>query len=794
MGQMKDFSDFPIVVKLSFHKVIEELEKRVEKSKSSISKEYLESLLQYLYNYPELTDGLQEFTNLGKFKEPIKVLLESLFPAALTTNEIKAASVPFYNLLFNPTDRLRKIIEDAGEDFELEVKNVSDNQFYIIGCVLILKSYYGHKVDLSKPIYYDIPAKNKLMRYYRVAMNADFISFEPTENAIEITDEIVAELLNDVDNIELWRKYFPPLSWVLKGVSILNFTDVTQDQAISELKTFLLYDSGLKNKQIVDKFEGIFRSIFNMPDLQIGFTGFDTNEHGFKKLDKDFARSFIIDEKNRHDCRTTMCEASYDSLVRDKKYFVIPDVEQYAAANENSQLAENLLTNKVGSCVLAPIAKGNNLLAVLELVSPNKKELNSVNAMKLDDIIPYIVNTVERTKFESENRIKAVIQSECTSIHPSVLWIFEEEAKRYIENQDAGKFAAFRDIAFDNVYPLYGQIDIVGSSDERNSAIQKDILVQLKMVDKILAKALKLEMIPIYEQVKFRVRDYISKLKEGINASSESEVVNLLSEEVNPMLNHLKSRHEELKIDIQEYKESLNPETGLVYKSRKYYDDAVQSINQKLATFIDRRQQEAQQIFPHYFERYKTDGVDHNMYIGPSMTKDKNFNQIYLYNLRLWQLHTMCEMENNFYHQQKDSKIQLDAASLILVFSNTLSIRYRMDEKKFDVDGTYNARFEIIKKRIDKACVKGSDERVTQKGKIAIVYSQDSDKHEYERYITYLQRKGFLGDEVEDLELEEVQGVVGLKALRVNVLYASSVPRKEAEETISYDDLIKVLE
>ena len=80
-------------------------------------------------------------------------------------------------------------------------------------------------------------------------------------------------------------------------------------------------------------------------------------------------------------------------------------------------------------------------------------------------------------------------------------------------------------------------------------------------------------------------------------------------------------------------------------------------------------------------------------------------------------------MENHFYHKQEGAELQLDAASLILVFSTTLSIRYRMDEKKFDVDGTYNARYEIIKKRIDKALVKGTEERITQKGKIAIILS-----------------------------------------------------------------------
>lgn len=105
------------------------------------------------------------------------------------------------------------------------------------------------------------------------------------------------------------------------------------------------------------------------------------------------------------------------------------------------------------------------------------------------------------------------------------------------------------------------------------------------------------------------------------------------------------------------------------------------------------------------------------MYIGSDMVKDRSFSEVYLYNLRLWQLQVMCEMENKFYNVQESMPLKLDAASLILVFSSTLSIRYRMDEKKFDVDGTYNARYEIIKKRIDKAYIKNTEERITQKVK-----------------------------------------------------------------------------
>lgn len=144
-------------------------------------------------------------------------------------------------------------------------------------------------------------------------------------------------------------------------------------------------------------------------------------------------------------------------------------------------------------------------------------------------------------------------------------------------------------------------------------------------------------------------------------------------------------------------------------------------------------------------------------------------------------------MENIALKVAEKMEHKLRVASLILVHSNPLSIKFRMDEKQFDVDGAYNIRYEIIKKRIDKAHVKDTEERLTVPGKIAIVYSQDKDADEYNKYIKYLQSKKLLG-KVEKLEVEDLQGVSGLKALRVEVIYQESF---DAKKTITIDELIQ---
>jgi hypothetical protein len=132
----------------------------------------------------------------------------------------------------------------------------------------------------------------------------------------------------------------------------------------------------------------------------------------------------------------------------------------------------------------------------------------------------------------------------------------------------------------------------------------------------------------------------------------------------------------------------------------------------------------------------------------------------------------------------------LETTHLILVQNTPLSIRFRFDEKQFDVDGAYNIRYEIMKKRIDKAVIKGRAERLTQPGKIAIVYSQDREAAEYKRYLDFLLHAGHLTGEREELELEDLQGIQGLRALRVTV----NMQRESPQRTIAPQETTEMAE
>lgn len=177
----------------------------------------------------------------------------------------------------------------------------------------------------------------------------------------------------------------------------------------------------------------------------------------------------------------------------------------------------------------------------MELVSDKANDLNSVNATKLDDVIPYIVSAVLRSLQEEENLIDAVIQNECTSVHPSVYWKFKEEAKRFILDDMEGLQPSFREIVFDEVYPLYGQVDIQNSSQERNMAIQRDLMIQLSEIKQIMTEVWQKYGLPIYEELIFRVDNHLDEIKEVLHTNSEQAIFDFVQEEINPVFAHIKN-------------------------------------------------------------------------------------------------------------------------------------------------------------------------------------------------------------------------------------------------------------
>jgi len=784
---LPQFLDNPFQVKLSFHKVIERLEEFAA-TNTGFRGDTAKDLLKRVAQHSELNDGITHINQVADNAGLIHELLADLFPEILTKNEIKAVSIPYQGLVFNHTERFKEILANVGGEFEFNIRDFDDHQFYVLSCCIILNRFYGTNLDFAKPLFYDIPSAEGYMKHYRILYNADFMEIIPTDSAVKLTQEDIDLLVNNYNNLDLWKQKFPKDAWIMKGFTIMTLYDATVENAVSILKSNLI--GAAAEPDLQKNLAGIFRSIFRIPDLGIGFTMFNIEEQKFSKtaLGKKF-NSYLLPYLQSEDSKKLLCNGSYECIVQEHTYFAVSDVAALAIADPENNLAKHFASQNIKSFILAPVVKNGVLLGVLELVSHRSRELNSVTALKLKNVMPFITDSIDRRINELQNMIRAVIQENYTTLHPSVYWKFRNEAQNYIVGLQSGLIYTPKEIIFPEVYPLYGQVDIKDSSITRNLSVKDDLLNQLNQLLNILEKLNDYPPIAAAAQNVLDVKGFIDELSADVKADTEQHIQHYLETHIYPLIITPNVYNKDQQESIDQYFNNLDSLTGEFHFNRRNYEKTLSLVNDKLVKILDARQAEIQTYFPHYYERFKTDGVEHNLYIGRSIAQNKKLEQADLHRLRLWELMVIAEMEIAHNELKPILPYHLNVASLVLVFAMPISIRFRMDEKHFDIDGAYNIRYEVIKKRIDKAHIKNSHERITRKGKITIIYSNAEEEQEYMQYIQILQNAGILAPDPEHFNVEDLQGVSGLKAIRVGVLHN----QKQRVEDMSYDTLYQQL-
>ena len=229
---IKEQKEFPLKIKIGFKKVFEAFNEQAKKNKTV--KEQTEEILALEKEYPLLSSGISDFKDLSKYKAQIDTILDPLFPSVLESNEIKFATIPFQEVAIKSTQRYKNILEEAGSDFCMDIINFDDDQFYVMGCSLILNQYYGKKVDFKRSFYYKIPDAQGIVKNYRLSYNGDFVDIQKTAKAKDISEEDMNILLESFDDVSVWKEKFPPNSWVFNGFVIATLIDVTMDASISD--------------------------------------------------------------------------------------------------------------------------------------------------------------------------------------------------------------------------------------------------------------------------------------------------------------------------------------------------------------------------------------------------------------------------------------------------------------------------------------------------------------------------------------------------------------------------------
>ncbi len=763
-----DLPDFPYSCKLSFDPLFRFWKNQLKSSDLSnlvIAREIQERIK----GKPALQGIISNVETLNKNKELVDLLLSAFFPASRENKEYIRISGPFGKFPFFQTPSLEQIDMDPNSTIHFKHSEAQDYTLMIsIAGNLILHRCYDYPILHTPKLPFSLSYKDSpIERFFQAEIDLSFVEVKVKGELPPITQEKVEHLMKNFGDTDRWLKFFPPENFAFEGLVSTYINEVTESETLSELKHLLLDQNTFLDHEKTEKLRDKLRTLFNLPDLDFGISAIDYPMPS-QLFHKHWLKKALLDGRYKKWRKKLFPDSIYEEILKHQSIRIIEDIECYP---DQCKFLKALINEGWNSIMLIPLTNTKNkIIGLLEIASPQKYGLNSFAFLKINDLATLFSIAVERNRDEMNNLIDSIIREEYTSLHPSVEWRFKENALTLFKNREKKDLnSEIAPIIFKDVYPLYGQADIAASSGVRNDSIQSDLIENLQEACKVLKVIKEQFYVPLVDQYITEIKEHIEDVSKGVTSSNEYKALHLIKKELHGLFRDFMSRDLLIKDAGKAYFDKLDPELHIFYKKRKAYEQSVSRINRVVSSYLDQEQEHLQSVVPHYYEKYETDGVAYNIYTGESLLKKGDFTIHQLQNLRLWQLKSMCEITRKIAELRKELPIPLTTAQLVLVHSSPLSIRFRMDEKRFDVDGTYNVRYEIIKKRIDKAYVEGKEERLTLSGKIAIAYQHEEDRIEYLRYIHYLVEEGYITDEVEELNLTELQGVQGLKALRITV-------------------------
>jgi GAF domain-containing protein len=725
---------------------------------------------------PGLAEVIDDLSVIEKHRAFVDLMMTALFPPAFWEQEYGAALFPFQLRAFYATPPFRRSLMNAdgtllGRANFLQAHSAEQTlgaARLLLAYELILERRYG--IDLGGDvlvIFTTVDPTTGLDQHFRLQFDWRFVEVEVVGPQPLLPEAVRQRLQTGLIEADLLRQLLPPERFVLRGFMIVKAVDITDQEVLSSLKRDLIDKDSIVSNSHFQGLQAKLRTYFRRPDLSLGLAAVEGD------------RVLVLNDASRHEQACIFADSAhhttsefagslYERAVVQDRAIVIDDLLAYP---DRTPIEEELIRNGIRNFICAPLHYQDKVIGTLELVSARVGDLNATHLPKLQEVLPLFSMAVQRSVEELNSRIQSVINEQCTAIHPAVEWRFRRAVLNSFERHRATATAVteLEPIVFEGVYPLYGLADIRGSSTQRGQAIQADLLTQLRLAKAVIQTASEARSSPALDELAYRLDKRTAQIERSLDSSDEIGIIAFLRAEVESLLDHLATFGAGVRERIAAYRSALDPRLGTVYNRRRLFEESVTGIAESISSYLDLEEQAAQGMFPHYFEKQKTDGVDYQMYVGAGLLEDRRVDPLCLKNLRLWQLMVTCGIAVRAHQLRDRLPIPLETTHLILVQHAPLSIRFRFDEKRFDIDGAYDIRYEIVKKRIDKAVVQGTTERVTQPGKVAIIYSQPGEALEYRAYIEYLQNLGYLIGDVEHLELGELEGVQGLRALRVRV-------------------------
>ncbi|MGF6850298.1 hypothetical protein QFZ51_005533 [Chitinophaga sp. W3I9] len=677
-------------------------------------------------------------------------------------------SFPFLPTTFYGTDLIYQLLANNSPEYNYEVtRTPADYHRERLQLVysLILQRLYNFQAPVKTEQHHaGVNTATGLLQYYAVAISTDFVDVTAKGELPDIDFVQLYTHFSEGGGEEILEDMLPLDLFSFRGFCVITVTDVTAEKAVENIAGMRLSRTTLIDEQ---NYERVILSLKSLVrDSRIEFDLFpflrvnDNPVYSFEKggtgvLFAVWGESRLSPEEFSRNAKAFMSKPLF---------FFSGDIVK--ETREEYSFLEHFRQQGVKSLAIMPIFHMGEPVGAFAAHTWSDHSFDEKTLSLLEPAIGAIGQLLQIYIDEFNGEIEQVIKEKFTSIQPAVQWKFNEAAWHYLYRLKKNRPAVITNILFKEVYPLYGAIDIRNSTIERNKAIIADLDSHLSILANTLDLLRKYQQNDLLQEMIYHSQRWQQALlHQQLSPSDENALNRFLEEESVNYLQHIAAQYPDTRETINTCLQSM---AGNVNKDA--LETSMQLITQAANNYLESEKAKLQDSYPCYFEKFRTDGVEYDIYIGQSIAPARPFNHFHLKNLRLWQLSSMVAITKLTHSLIAQMEKELFTTQLIFVHNHPIDISFRADERKFDVEGAYNIRYQMIKKRIDKVHIRNTEERLTQPDKIALIYSDKDDVDDYLPFIRYLQETGVLEPELEELELEDLQGLSGLKALRLGVV------------------------
>jgi len=712
--------------------------------------------------------------NLSAYKDILQ-LIYSLSVSLIDTDPKRywALATPLAEETFYGTDAFfdlwkNKLEEQDIQDQMQDGDNLNNQEKLIY--TLIFERLYGLPTKENNTIvYHHLNEKGEIIDYYDLNIDFKFVDIKPKKELPKFDLGNLTKNTNDASLFD-WNHVVNAIKiedFELSGFTILTVKKSSLEHTIKRIQSILLDLATYNYHLFLSDLEKIIApilkgrgTIFNL------FPLFQLN--GLPFFDYSITnKSILISE--------AYASNSYTNInPQVANYLKHPHLIFYntmdAIKNTTSFFDERIKASGVKTYRCIPLIHNHTLSGIMEVYSHQLDQLDNETIQSLRALVPLLSQLSYDVTTEFKKRIDEIIINRFTTIQPAVQWKFNHVAAQYIQElENDEQNAHITPVIFEEVYPLYGAIDVKDSTVIRNASILKDFSFKVKQLALLIDELSRDGKYQLLIDFSKRVDQITGSLDQISFDESMVKIIEFFRKDVQPFLEAARREFSTKQAIIEHYAKHFftNRETGEFYRNE--FETSLWKINHIISKELNHFNSFIQGNYPSYFQKFRTDGIEYDIYIGESITPQQTFSKEFINIFRRQQIISMARIALKAHHAKQDLPIPLETTQLIFINPHSIDISFREDERRFDVEGSLNIRYEIIKKRIDKIRVKRTKERLTQVNKIAIVYLSDEILEDLNLSIQAIYDMGIIESTVEHLKLEDVQGILGLKAIRLTV-------------------------